>query len=348
MLDVVATKTTQDRQQAFFRVFSKNATLCLSLFIYFAGAVLLPTNGWSAPEQESERSTFLENLEKHRRDIAKRMEMATIWVITESEDGSEGMGSGFIVGDGYVLTNAHVASKDDSAYVFVMNESLPPTEAQVIASTPLDSRPDADFSLLRFVVPTGVSLPVLSFNTEVQRMDRVSAWGYPYMVLQFDKSLDEDNEDLSMPPVVYTEGTVNAIVQNSRPTIIHSAAIAAGNSGGPLINRNGEVLGINTWGSTEEDEGAFINASLPASSILPFLRANGVSPIVVGLENPDERTLLATESKMSGQISPDALQISAIAQIVTDVAFGLSKLDKEPETVHVIRNITKQTQKELE
>ncbi|MDL2263215.1 S1 family peptidase [Synergistaceae bacterium OttesenSCG-928-I11] len=223
---------------------------------------------------------------ERRRAIASMMEAATVWIVAEDEK-SIFNGTGFIVADGIVMTNAHVVDElGKGRRVFVVNEKIPPTEATIVDMVH-DEKTDEtvtgrDFALLRFSPPKGTALPVLSFSLDAQRMDRVSAWGYPVMVTQFDASTRNlrkgDTSGLKPAPVVYTEGTISSIVKDEYgAAIIHTAAIAGGNSGGPLINGRGEVVGINTWGYTEEDEGAFLNVSLPADEIVRFLQKNKVA-----------------------------------------------------------------------
>ena len=216
--------------------------------------------------------------------MAALLEAATVWIVGEDAKGIS-QGSGFLVGEGFVATNAHVVeSLGQGTVIYVLNDKLPAVKAQIVAQ--VHDRGGRDFALLRFSPPQGAVLPVLTLNLEVKRMDRVSAWGYPAMVTQFDKRTDRlqdgDRRGLKAPPVVYTEGAINSIVSGQAgEALIHSAQIAGGNSGGPLVNSRGEVVGINTWGYTEEGEGAFLNAALPAGELAAFLAANGVNPKLV-------------------------------------------------------------------
>lgn len=225
--------------------------------------------------------------EERRRAVAAMLEASTVWVVTDDGE-SLGAGSGFIVGDGYVMTNGHVvADLRKGGAVYVLNEQMPPQKAKIVATAHKSGRGgkigERDFALLRFTPPKGVNLPVLAFNFGVKRMDMVSAWGYPGMATQFDVSMERllegDSRGLTAPPVICTEGTVNAIVHaRGGDVVMHSAQIARGNSGGPLVNSRGEIVGINTWGYKEDDEGAFLNCAQVAMEMARFLKENGVTP----------------------------------------------------------------------
>lgn len=232
------------------------------------------------------------NYEEQRRAMARRLEASTLMVLCIDED-SISSGSGFVVADGYIMTNAHVvdgASRRAKFYVF--NENLEPTEVKVVAKAYQQREASGnDFAMLKYTAPAGVSLPTLHFNTDVQRMDKVSAWGYPAIVTQFDQSMQDFHrnglKNFTPPPVVYTEGTVSTIVRDKGgSSIIHTAPIAGGNSGGPLVNSRGEVVGINTWGYNDRERGSVIFASLTGTDIVAFMRKHKIEPTMAEKPRP--------------------------------------------------------------
>jgi len=146
-----------------------------------------------------------------------------------------GSGSGFIVDDGgHVITNAHVvAGSDDLTAVLSDGSELPAT---VVGSDEL-----LDVAILKLNLPAGESVPgIVTFgdSSSLRAGDQVVAIG----------------NALGSFPNTVSEGTVNA-TDRSFPNeggltdwIQHDAEIWHGNSGGPLLNLRGEVVGINTAG----------------------------------------------------------------------------------------------------
>lgn len=271
------------------------------------------------------------NYEEQRRAMARKLEAATLMVLC-IDDGSISSGSGFVVADGYIITNAHVvddASRRAKFYVF--NDTLEPTEVKVMAKAYQQREASGnDFAILKYTSPAGINLPTLAFNTDVQRMDKVSAWGYPAIVTQFDQSMQDFHrsglKNFTPPPVVYTEGTVSTLVRDKGgSSIIHTAPIAGGNSGGPLVNSRGEVVGINTWGYSDRERGSVIFASLTGSDIITFMRKHKVEPTMAEKPRP-QAPPAAADGSSQARPAGDSLAHEADSRI-TD-AKALATLDK--------------------
>jgi serine protease Do len=160
-------------------------------------------------------------------------------------------GSGFIISsDGYVITNAHVMSGQPKVVTVMMADGQEiPADVVGFATGGLD------LALLK-INRQGVKLPtvVLGRNKTVRIGDTVYAIGTP---------LGEPNSN------TFTRGMVSAI-RNQGEWIQHDASIHRGNSGGPLLNERGEVIGVNT-------EGAFADVICADGEICAKSWANGIS-----------------------------------------------------------------------
>lgn len=200
-------------------------------------------------------------------------EQATVFVIVPGPEGLS-LGTGFFIAEGLVVTNRHVAGNRGNR-ALIINKTLGRlVEARMVAGG-LGRR---DYAVLS-TEPVGSVIP-LKFSLKAKRGDRVGAWGYPGFVIGSDPQLAQLNEGefSAAPEVVFSSGEISAIHPTDPPMIIHSAVISQGNSGGPLVNERGEVLGINTLIKLDDPSQSNRQSShaLSASDLVNFLQTNNI------------------------------------------------------------------------
>jgi len=175
-----------------------------------------------------------------------------------------GTGTGFIIDhEGYILTNNHVVKGADTIKVTLLNEKE--YEARLVGSDP-----KTDVALIKIVKKNGehISFPFISMgNSEkVEVGEWVVAIGNPFGLSH-----------------TVTTGVISAKGRNigSGPYdefIQTDAAINPGNSGGPLLNMDGDVIGINTAIFSGSGGNVGIGFALPinmAKAILGDLKEKG-------------------------------------------------------------------------
>ena len=87
----------------------------------------------------------------------------------------------------------------------------------------------------------------------------------------------------SQPPVKSRGYVSGARPSRQFDTILHTAPIARGNSGGPLLDGCGRVLGVNSFGANANGSDGEFYFAVSNRELLPFLRANDIQPRVNGL-----------------------------------------------------------------
>ncbi len=192
----------------------------------------------------------------------RNIEKATVIVLVKKYDGTLRMGSGFFVNERTVLTNRHVV--ENAQGIYVGNKAMGSHAATIRC---LSQRSNEDFAALDAGISSGSSLPL---TTRADRNDKVYAWGYPGILV-------EKINWNGLPDVVSTAGEINVIRTGMTNIIVHSAKISHGNSGGPLINENGDVVGINTL-LLDDNRGAYY-ISFASSDIISFLNRYSISYI---------------------------------------------------------------------
>lgn len=170
-------------------------------------------------------------------ELLERAQPSVVSIRTDISSSSSGTtpfgaGSGVIISeDGLVLTNAHVIAGSSTIRVTLH-------DGQEQDATLVGSFPEDDIALIRLAQPEGLIPAVLGSSADIVVGDPVVAIGNAL--------------NLGGPPSV-TEGIVSAKdrnIQTSEGTLRNliqtDAAINPGNSGGPLLNAQGQVVGINT------------------------------------------------------------------------------------------------------
>ena len=192
---------------------------------------------------------------------SSQVERSVVRVINRTPSGT-GTGSGTVINaSGDVLTNHHVTN--GSHNLFVISEfSNGEKPAQIVWESP-----EKDLALIR---APGLGLPAAPlFSGQPKKGEPVYSLGYPGAADLGDLALD----------ATLTSGVLSRIFPSPQPqwnvTILqHDAEINSGNSGGPLFDNCGRVIGVNTAGPIETTPG--INWSSHIKEAITLLRARGI------------------------------------------------------------------------
>lgn len=205
----------------------------------------------------------------------KQLEAATVLILAKGDPPV--MGTGFFVAPGVVATNRHVVGANGQ--VAVISKGLThPLVGRVIAATDAEGR---DYALVR-VDTKDVSVAPLPLCGTVHKTDKVGTWGFPGAISLDDPKFKRliEGDLSSVPEAVYSEGVVNVVHDSVTPhEILHTAVLSPGNSGGPLVNAAGCVVGINTAIQKDKESYRQMNVSLGADDLAAFIKAQGIAPV---------------------------------------------------------------------
>jgi S1-C subfamily serine protease len=224
----------------------------------------------------------MEGVEPENPELGTDIESATVFVISENTTGT-----GFFINERQILTNRHVVEpavrKGQGDRILINNNALGKVhQAKLVAysSKGSDEGYQEDLAVIELVDDPGRHGVLKLSQNEPKRADRVAAWGYPGFIIQTDPKFQELLQgDLdTVPEIVYSEGVVSVIQDSAGKSIVnHTALLSTGNSGGPLVNKNGNVVGINTWINMERNTNAQSQIAQGVDSITEFLDQNRIS-----------------------------------------------------------------------
>lgn len=202
-------------------------------------------------------------------DIAKKVAKSVVSIVTETTAmnyygqsySAAAAGTGVIVTeDGYVLTNKHVVNGAKTVTV-VLDDGTTYENVEVVATDPLN-----DVAFLKIKDVTGLAAATLGDSKTISVGQQVIAIG---------NALGEYQNTVTAGIISGTGRSVTASdstggnVETLTDMIQTDAAINSGNSGGPLVNAAGEVIGINTATTSAAENVGF---AIPISSVKGMLK----------------------------------------------------------------------------
>lgn len=237
-------------------------------------------------------------------------------------------GSGFLIGqteeNAYIITNAHVVTMSDQTKIsageyfgvdFFDSQNLT-LEIQAVVKRDIainavlvNSSQDMDFAILELEQPIfDRSSLVFHDNIDaVMSADMVYALGFPTAIELAQDATYYTSEDVNV-----TDGIVSKTTAiDGVDYIQHSAVLSSGNSGGPLLNSKGEVIGLNRAGI---DDTYFY--SVQAAEITSVLKA-------LGIEYQEAVEASTAETAVAGTAvtgNPEASTTLIIIAIVVGIA----------------------------
>jgi 2-alkenal reductase len=176
----------------------------------------------------------------YRRDSPGVVTILSAFVRTDSARGAAGLGSGFVISaDGEIATNAHVVTDGSGASIRKAGKLFVRFgDGNQVAATIVGVDPFSDVALVK-VNPKGLTLRPLTLGSsaDVKVGAPVAAIGSPF----------GEEQSLSIGVVSATDREIESLTGFLTTGALQTdAAINSGNSGGPLLDGGGRVLGINS------------------------------------------------------------------------------------------------------
>lgn len=239
-------------------------------------------------------------------DLIEKVEPSIVRVVVQT-DGGEGHGSGFVIDDsGLIVTNFHVVEGATAVTVESRDGRTTIPLGFMVAE------PERDLCVLK-VDPAEFPLRPLAFATQPpSKGESVAAFGSPLGfsfsatngIVSSNRSGVELQESLNQGGV---DGYSILGYTTEMDWVQTTAAISGGNSGGPLVNMRGEMVGVNTFTSTR---GQNLNFAVSQQTVTGVVNRRDAIP------KPFSELPRATSGSVSGGALAQIFGVETITQAI--------------------------------
>ena len=264
-------------------------------------AAVLQSNNQSAANTmvEADGSTVVTNEEEVIASVADKVAPSVVSITTTSSRTSagysmEGAGTGVIVSkDGYVMTNNHVIDGAGEVSV-VLSDGTEYDDVKVIGSDPLN-----DIAFIKIEGVSNLTAAALGNSSQVRIGQRVVAIGNA--LGQFQNTVTSGIISAMGRPLIASSSDGQSS-ESLTDLIQTDAAINSGNSGGPLVDLSGRVIGINTAVATDANGIGFAIPINATRGILAEVLEHGeVSRAYLGVRYLNITPALASSEKLASK-----------------------------------------------
>ena len=206
---------------------------------------------------------------------------------------SEGVGTGIVVdSNGYILTNSHVISDGEAKKVNVLFNDGSSVNGNVVWYDP-----QLDLAMVK-VNKTGLTPAELGDSDKVSIGDISIAIGNP-LGLELQRTVTQGIISGLDRTIKTEKATMTGLIQTD-------ASINSGNSGGPLLNESGQVIGINTAKTSEGESLGFAIPINQAKEIIQSVIKDGsYEKVTLGIKGYDASTYAAYAQSQGQQVATD-------------------------------------------
>lgn len=243
-------------------------------------------------------------------------------------------GSSFMINTNTVLTCAHCVDperiKDEMADIGlkvndIVYEIILNKDVTVTCALKKFSAAD-DYAILTLNEPiAGKSILKLGDSDAAVPTQSVFVLGFPALVTEFQQLMDVSNQSFDKDDVTFTEGEIQKLTSiNNTDVIQHGCLTSKGVSGGPLVDANGNVLGVHKWKydkKTYDQYGNLVNDDNDDNTTLQYATAiNEVKKVLDSLmieyTDADAPAPVPTEDEEAKETTEEVEESTEVAESV--------------------------------